>query len=80
MPSHCLPKAAALPTNSSPSLTYLASMASLAWPVWPLIFTVETPACTALVAEPARRFTLGDPARALDAEQGGAGDFRATGV
>ena len=30
-------------------------MASLAWPVWDLILSVDTPACTALVAKPARR-------------------------
>jgi len=41
---------AALSTKSSPSRTYRASMASLAWPVCALILSVETPACTALVA------------------------------
>ena len=46
---------AALPTNSSPSRTYLASMASEAWPVWARTLDVGTPACTALVAKPARR-------------------------
>jgi hypothetical protein len=30
-------------------------MASLAWPVWALIFRDETPACVALVANPARK-------------------------
>jgi hypothetical protein len=46
---------AALSMNSSLSRTYLASIASLAWPVCLLILNVETPACTALVAKPARR-------------------------
>ncbi len=31
------------------------SIASLACPVWALILTIETPACAALVAKPARR-------------------------
>ena len=30
-------------------------MTSLAWPVCDLIFSVDTPACTALVEKPARR-------------------------
>jgi hypothetical protein len=46
---------AAFPTNSSPPRTYLASIVSLACPVCALTLSVETPACVALVAKPARR-------------------------
>ena len=46
---------AALSRNNSPSRTYRASVASLAWPVCARILKVDTPACMALVAKPARR-------------------------
>ena len=40
-------------------------MASLAWPVCYLILSVETPACTALVAKPARRLWPEKPAGSM---------------
>ncbi len=45
--------AAALPTNISPSRTYLCNMLSEEWPVCCRIFSDETPACEADVAKPA---------------------------
>jgi hypothetical protein len=58
---------AGLSANNSPLRTYRVSVASEACPVWDAILRVDTPACIALVAKPARRAWAENPVGSIPA-------------